>query len=179
MLLARREGQHEAALAIFVFSLAHQTAGNLPDEFFFGGQHSRVGPTESERHAERLRFHGDNIGFTGRLHDTQRKRFGNRDHQQRTFAVHQIGNCRNVFNRAKEVRRLNQDTSGISADLLLQIAHVHAAIFEEIEFGNRQTLMLRIGMHHLAVFRVYAARHQGRFSSGNADRHHDGLGRTG
>ena len=45
---------------------------------------------------------------TRRFDNSQRDRFGDRDDQQRAFAVRDFADRRNILNRAEEVRRLNE-----------------------------------------------------------------------
>ncbi len=177
VLLARRQRQHESAPALLVDGLADQPPGHLPHIFFARGDHAAVGTAESQRHAERLRLHGDHVGLARRLDDSQRNRFGDRNHQHRAMLVRDLGNRRDIFNRAEEIRRLNQHARGLRSDRLLQFFQIHAAIV--VETGNRQrhALVRRISRQHFAILRMQAARHHHRPPAGQADRHHHALGR--
>ena len=104
VLLAGGKREHESALAVAVVSLADEAAGHLPHKLVARGHHAAVGAAKSERHAERLRFHADDIGLDGRLYDAQRNRFGDGDNQQRAFLVDDVGYRGNVFDDAEEVR---------------------------------------------------------------------------
>jgi len=57
----------------------------LTNELLAGGDHSAIWPTESHGHSKRLRFHGDYVRIAGRLHNSQRHRFRDRNDQQRTI----------------------------------------------------------------------------------------------
>ncbi len=75
VLFASRQGQHKAAFAVLVHGLTRQAARHLTNEFLFGGEHAAVGTAESERHSERLRFHGYDVGGARRLYDAERHGF--------------------------------------------------------------------------------------------------------
>ena len=69
MLLARREGENEAAATFGIEGLARETARELANKFIARGDHSDEGPAITWSHAQALTFHGDDIGFGRRLHD--------------------------------------------------------------------------------------------------------------
>ena len=61
MLLAGREGQHEAALAFRVHRLAGQPPRHLPDELLLAGEQADIGPAEIEPDADRLALADDDV----------------------------------------------------------------------------------------------------------------------
>src|SRR5260370_1107507 len=103
---------------------ARQAARALTNEFLFGGEHAAVGTAESDRHSERLRFHGYYVGGARRLHNPERHRFGDRHDQQRSAFVCDLGDRLDIFNRPKEIRRLNQDACRIVAHPLLELLQI-------------------------------------------------------
>ena len=115
VLFASGKRQHEAALAIAVGGLSDQATGHLANEFFVGGYDAAVGASETERHAERLRFHADDVGLSGRLHDAQRDGFRDRDNQQCALLVDDVGDGGNVFDGAEEIGRLDEDAGGFES----------------------------------------------------------------
>src|SRR5271163_5159975 len=62
VLLARRQGQYPAALAVRIDGLADDSARHLADEFVTAGEQTEIGAAEIERVAERLAFGGDDVG---------------------------------------------------------------------------------------------------------------------
>ena len=120
VLLARGQRQHKTTFAILVHGLTGQAAWHLPDKFFFGGEHAAVGTAESERHSERLGFHRHNVGGAGRLNDAERGCLGDGHNQQGSAFVRDLGNGLDIFDRPKEIRRLNQDARRIVAHCLFE-----------------------------------------------------------
>src|SRR5690606_27086331 len=59
MLLARRERQHEAALAIGVDGLAAEAPRHLADIFSLARKEADIGPAELQADADRLTFAND------------------------------------------------------------------------------------------------------------------------
>src|SRR5262249_28754202 len=116
MLLARRQRQDESALAVTVASLTDEPTRHLANILVAGGDYAAVGTAESQRYAERLRFHAHNVGGGRRLHDAQRNRLSDRHDQQRTLLVSDLADRRDVFDGAKEVWRLDKDASGLIVD---------------------------------------------------------------
>ena len=116
VLLAGGEREHESALAVAVAGFADQAAGHLANELVARGDHAAVRAAVSQRHAERLRFHADDVGFGRRLHDAERNRFGDGDDQQRAFLVHDVGDRGDVFDGAEEVGRLDEHAGGFVVD---------------------------------------------------------------
>ncbi len=87
--------------ALLVDGLAGEAAGHLAENFSLGGDDAAVRAAVAERDAEGLRFHGDDVGFRGRLHDAERDGFGDGDDQQRAFFVHDLGDGGDVFDRRR------------------------------------------------------------------------------
>ena len=179
VLLARSQSEHESAPALLVDRLAHQPSRHLPHKFFPRGNHAAVRTAKSQRHAERLRFHGDDVRLARWFHDSQRHRFGNRNHQHRSVLVRDLGNRRHIFNRAKEIRRLNQHARRFRRDRLLQLFQIQPPILAETRDRQRHSLMRRVSREHFAIFRMQAARHHHRPPAREPHRHHHGFGRGG
>src|ERR1700758_3503210 len=78
VLLARGERENKSALALLVDGLADQASWHLADIFFPSGYHATVRATKAKRHAERLRFHGDDVGLPWGLHNAKRNGLGDR-----------------------------------------------------------------------------------------------------
>src|SRR5207237_1902978 len=55
------ECENKTAFAAAIRGLADQASGHLANIGFARGNHAAVRTAECERHAERLRFHGDNV----------------------------------------------------------------------------------------------------------------------
>ena len=128
VLLAGGEGEHEAALAVAVGGLSDETAGNLADELFAGGDDSGIGAAVAERNAEGLGFQGDDIGLRGRAHDAERERFGDGDDQQRALGVNQIGDGGNVFDGSEEVGRLDEYAGGLRGNGGIEGGEIDASV---------------------------------------------------
>ena len=62
MLLAGREGEHEAALAFGVDRLAGEPPRHLPDIFLAGCEQADIRPAEIEADADRLALADDDVG---------------------------------------------------------------------------------------------------------------------
>ena len=138
------------------------------------------GPAIAERHAERLRLHGDNVGLDRRPHDAERNRLGNRHDQQRALRVRDRRNRRNVFNDAEEVGALDQDGRGLVRDRRFQRFEIDAAGLGVVaNQRRRQLLVLRVRRQHLAVLRMHGRGDHGLVAAGHAHGHHDRLGRAG
>ena len=127
VLFAGGKREHKAAAAFCVYGFAHQPAGHLPQVLFLGGDHAAIGAAIAERDPERLRFERDDIGFDRRPHHTQRDSLRDRDDQQRTFLVHDLGNGGNVFNDSEKVRRLDLHAGSFFGDALFQGRQVERA----------------------------------------------------
>ena len=90
-----------------------------------------------------------------------------------------FGDGFDVFNRAKEIRRLNQDAGRIRRDRFLQFFQISRPSSRKRNRRQRHALMMRIGRQHFAIFRMHAARDDHRAPSGEAHRHHHGFGGGG
>ena len=93
VLLAGREGQHEAALAVGVDRLAAEPPGHLSHELLAAAEQAEVGSAEIESDAERLAFADDDVGakIAGRLDQAERDRLGDHRDQQRALGVRRLG----------------------------------------------------------------------------------------
>ena len=106
MLLARRQRQHEAALATGVDGLSDEATGEVSDELVATGEQAESGPAIRERQAETLTLADRDVHTrrTGRLEDRQRQGLG------RALMKHAQDQWRNrqVKRAFLEVRRQNQ-----------------------------------------------------------------------
>ena len=101
-----------------------------------------------------------------------------RDRKRSAF-VGDFGNCLNIFNRAKEIRRLNQHAGGIVADDFFEFLQIDAARVSEPDGGQRNLLVGGVGGEHFAILRMNAARDHCSILSGHAHRHHYSFGGSG
>ena len=85
VLFARGQGKTQTTLAVAIVRSGRQAARASAGRIFRASRSRRSTGRQSQRNAERLRFHGDNVGLARRLDDAQRNRFGNRDHQHGAF----------------------------------------------------------------------------------------------
>ena len=107
VLFAGGEREHEATFAILIGGLADQPSRQLADKLFASRDHPTVRAAEPRGHAERLRFHGDNIGLPRGLNDSEGHSFRDRNDQHSAMLVGDIRDRRDIFNRAQEVGRLD------------------------------------------------------------------------
>ena len=112
-----------------VHGLARETAGHLAQVLLLGRDDAAERAAIAERDAERLRFHGDDVGLDGRADNAERDGLGDRHDQQRAFCVRDLGDRRNVFNDAEEVRALDENCCGFFGDGGLQRVKIDAAGF--------------------------------------------------
>ena len=178
MLFARGERQHIPALAIHVLGFAHDAARHLAQELLLASDYAAVRPAVAHRHAERLRFHRNDVRLLRRLHDSQRHGFRDRHDQQRAPGVRHLRNRRDILDGAKEVRRLDHHARRLAGDRGIQSSHIHAPIRRIPNLGNRNFLVLRVGRDHLAILRMHRPGYHGFIPSGHADSHHHRLGRA-
>src|SRR5277367_7196621 len=82
VLLASGQRQYESAAAFGIGGLARETAGHLPHEFIAGGDDACEWATITWREAEALRFHGDDVGFGGRMQQAELDTFRDGRHEQ-------------------------------------------------------------------------------------------------
>ena len=116
MLLARGEGEDEAAVTVAVDGLADEAAGHLADVLLFRCNDTAERAAVAQCHAEGLRFHADDVGLYGRTNDAERDRLGDADDEQCAFCMGNGGDGWDVFNDAEEVGALHQDSGGFSGD---------------------------------------------------------------
>ncbi len=93
MLLARRERQHEAALAVRVHRLAAQPSGHLAHEFLARAEQAQIGSAEIQADAQRLPLAHHDIGAerSGAFQQPQGHRLGHHRDQQRALGMRGIG----------------------------------------------------------------------------------------
>ena len=112
VLLARGEREHEAAAPCGVGGLSGEAAGHLAHEFFARGDDADVRAAVARRNAERLAFHGDDVGLRGRANDAERNGFGDGRDEQSARSVRGFGERGQFFQHAEEVRRLHDHGRG-------------------------------------------------------------------
>ena len=161
VLLARGQRQNKAAIPCPVDRLPGEPARHLAHELFLGRDDAAERAAIAERHAERLRLHGDDVGLDRRPHDAERNRFGNRNNQQRALGVRDLRDGRNIFNDAEEVGALHKHGCGLCGNRSVQRIKIDAAGFGVVaNERRRQALVLRVGGQHLAVFGMNRRRRQ-------------------
>ena len=118
VLLAGRERQHEAALAVGVDGLARDPARHLADMLFAAGEQADVGAAEVEADADRLAFADHDVGahFAGRLEQAERDRLGHHHDQQRALGVGGVGERLEVGDPAEDVGILHHHRAGLAVD---------------------------------------------------------------
>ena len=118
VLLARRQRQHEAAVAVGVDGLAAEAAGHLADELLLGRHQADIGAAEVQGVADRLALADDDVGAerAGRLEQAERDDLGDDDDQQRADVVGEHGELFDVAERAVEVGGLDDDRGGLVVD---------------------------------------------------------------
>ncbi len=93
--------------------------------------------------------------------------------------VRDLSDGLNVFNRAEEVRRLDQDAGRVWSDRALEFLQVQPAIASKTCGRKRHSLMSGVCGQNFAIFRMNAARHDNGLTAGQANGHHHGLGAGG
>src|SRR3546814_4847122 len=106
MLLARRERQHEATLAVGIDGLAAQPPRHLANIFLLAPEQPDIRPAELQPDADRLAFTDDDIGIhlAGRFERAKRRRFGHHRDQQRFLRVARRRQRRKIADPAENVR---------------------------------------------------------------------------
>ena len=113
VLLARRESKNEAAASFCIEGLTREPARELPNKFIARGDHAHVRPAITRRHAKTLTFHGDDVGFGRRLHNSERNCFRDSVHQKSAAGMGHFGERRNFFEHSEEIWRLNDDRGDV------------------------------------------------------------------
>src|SRR5271165_421111 len=103
VLLAGGKRQHESALAVAIASLAHKASWHLAHKLVARSDYTAVRSAETKRHAEGLRLHTYDVGFSRRLHDAKRNRFGDRDDEQRALLVNDCARLSGILDSPEEV----------------------------------------------------------------------------
>ena len=127
VLLPRSQRQNKSAIPCPIDRLPGQPSRHLAHILLLGRDHAAERTAIAERHAERLRLHGDNVGLDRRPHHAERNRLGNRNDQQRALRVRDLRNGRNVFNDAEKVRALDQHAGRLIGDCRLQRFEIDAS----------------------------------------------------
>ena len=158
VLLARLQGEHEAALPVAVHRGADETARHPADELLLGREDTEVRPPEAQRHAKPLPFADDDIRAepSRRFENAQVHGVGD-DDQQRPRRVRELRGGREVFQAPVEVRALDDERRRLRSDELLQRGEVgHAVRRRGVAQPDSRPLAVR--GRHAAIERVHAAR---------------------
>ncbi len=171
MLLAGREREHPAALAIDIDGLAGETTRHLADEFVTGREQTHIGAAEAERDAERLAFrrHDVRAHFAGRRDEAERHDLRHRHDQQRAGVVARLGERRQIMDVAEEARVLHHDAGRLGID---QVAEIFRALGIGRRGDNLEAGELAMGLDHFTVMRMEPARQHGAAAARDAVRHH-------
>src|SRR6185369_7053916 len=137
-------GQNEAALTVLVLGLADEASGNLANKLLFRSNDACVRSAIAEWNSERLRLHGENVGFDRRANDTERKCLGDRYDKEGALFVRDLCDRSHVLDGSEEIGRLNQDAGSLVVESGVESLEVHAAVVCEINLGQRHALMLRV-----------------------------------
>ena len=118
MLLARLEGEDEAALAVDVLGLPGDATGHAPDEGLGGGEEPERRTAEVQAVPERLPLadHDVHAALARRLEDGERKRVAGRD-EERAGVVRRLRDRRQILHRAEEVRLLDDDRADVVGEV--------------------------------------------------------------
>ena len=118
MLLAGRQGEDEAALALGVDGLAGKPPGHLADEFLAGREQADIGPAELQADADRLALADDDVGahLARRLDQAERDRLGHHRDQQRALGMGRVGDRLEVGDPAEDVGILDHHRAGLVVD---------------------------------------------------------------
>ena len=106
MLLARRQGEDEAALAFRVLSHAGQPPRHLPHELLLAREQPAIRPAELQADAERLALADDDVGahLARALEHPERDRLGHHRDQQRALGMRRFGDRRQIGDPPEDVR---------------------------------------------------------------------------
>ncbi len=175
MLLAGRQGQDEAALALGVDRLAGQPPGHLPNMLFAAREQTDIGSAELQPDADRLAFANDDVGshFARRLDQPQRDRLGHDRDQERALGMRRFGQWRQIGDPAEDVGILHDHRARLAVDpgdQALDIglgAELGRRQFERVagELGHR--------LAHRDIMRVDARRQDRLRPAGDPPRHAD------
>ena len=176
VLLARRQGQHEAAPAFLVDGLAAQAPGHLPHVFLACGEQADIGAAEGERIADRLALADDDVGAHGARRPHEAERDGLRHHgdQQRAGGMRLLGQLAEIVQMAVEVRRLHHHARHRIVDMRGEVLVARRCR------GRHDGLVIGKARHRrdgLAIVRVQVAGQHRLAAPGDAMRHQHGFRR--
>ncbi len=160
VLLARLQGEHEAAAAVDVARLADEAAGQTSHELGAHGHEAQAGAAVAHRIAERLRLADDDVRAerARRLQQAERDWVGD-DDEQRARLVGEACRLAHVLERAEEVGLLHDHGGGVGVDRGPQGLAVGARSRREPDGDRPRAVRRRLGRQHLTVLRVHAVRH--------------------
>ena len=113
MLLAGRQREHEAAIAVGIDGFTAEPSRHLADEFLAGGHQADIGAAEIEAVADRLALADDDIGAerAGRLDQAERHHLGHHDDQQGAGSVSRVGGSAKIAQVPVEIGGLHDNGS--------------------------------------------------------------------
>jgi hypothetical protein len=122
VLFARRQCEHEAALAFGVDGHAREPPGHLPDIFVGAGEKADIGAAELQPDPDRLALADDDVGahLPGTLQHPQGDRLGDDGDQQRAFRVSPRGQLGKIGAAAENVRILEDEAARLFVDPIEQ-----------------------------------------------------------
>uniref|UniRef100_A0A0N4ZVR4 PE-PGRS family protein n=1 Tax=Parastrongyloides trichosuri TaxID=131310 RepID=A0A0N4ZVR4_PARTI len=118
VLLARGQGQDEAATAVGVHGFTAVAAGRLAQQLLAGGEQADVGTAKVQGVADRLAFGCDNVSahFAGRLQQAHRYGFRDDDDQQGAGSMSGLGDLGDIGGGAEHVGGLDDHAGGVRPD---------------------------------------------------------------
>src|SRR3954447_14389022 len=118
MLLAGREREDEAALALGVDGFASEAAGHLANMLLAAGEESDIRSAKLQADANRLALANDDVGahLTRRLDEAKRNRLGDDGDQQGASRVCRLRDRHEVRDPAEDVGILDNDRARVGID---------------------------------------------------------------
>ena len=157
VLLARLQGEHEAATAVDVGRLAGDPARHAPDLLVGRAEEAEGGAAVVEAVAERLALADGDVdaALARRAQDAERDRVAGGD-QQGAGPVGDLGDPLEVLDAAEEARVLDEDGGGLLVDRLREGVEVGEAV-RQPDLDHVGRIAPRVGLQGLAAVRVQAA----------------------
>src|ERR1700678_1673725 len=166
MLLASCQGENETSASLCIRRLARQAAGHLAHVFIPRGDYADIRSSVAGRNAERLAFHGHNIGLDRWTNDAERNSFGNTGDKQRASGMRHLCQRRKLFDHAEKIWRLDHDSGCLRETLLLQRRAIELPGFGIADFFNLDAEIFRIRLQYVAIFGMHAASNKYAMASG-------------
>src|ERR1700691_1683157 len=179
MLFASCQRENETSASLCVRRLAGEAAGHLAHVFIPRGDHADIRSSVAGRNAERLAFHGHNIGFRGRTKYAERNSFGNTGDKQRASGMRHPCQRRKLFDHAEKVWRLDHDSGSLRQAFLFQRRAIELAGFRVAHFFDLDAEIFSIGLQYVAIFGMHAARDKHAMAASEPFRHQHSFGERG